>query len=175
MELVALLLAGGVGLPIPEELVLVSGGWAIWRGAADAPTLFAAALAAVVAGDLALYALGRAGVRFLVGAGIGDARLARAEAAFARSGPRLLFVARFVPGLRAAFLVAAGAARLPLAALLAADALAACLGVALWLFVGAHFGARIDAVRAILGGARLVAIGAALLLALALLLRLRRH
>lgn len=165
MQVVAALLLGGVGLPIPEELALLSAGYFIARGA-DARPLVAAALAAVLAGNLMMYLLGRFGVelglaRRLAGAG----RLARLQRAFARHGAKLLCVGRFVPGLRSTLLVAAGAGRMPLLRLVVCDGAAALAGVALWISLGGRLAAHLDRVRAVVVAARGVALTAALVAA----------
>ena len=157
------LLAGGLGLPIPEELALVSAGWFLAAGRAAAPAMVSAALAAMLAGDLLLYAAGRTGLRLgIARRGAVAARLGRLERAFARHGPLLLAGGRFVPGVRSALLVAAGAARVPLGRLVACDGAAALAGAAAWIALGWHLGPALARARAIIGAAH----GALLTLAL---------
>ncbi|HEX8950296.1 MAG TPA: VTT domain-containing protein, partial [Polyangia bacterium] len=114
VEVVAALIAGGVGLPIPEELALVTAGWFIARGEPAGPMCLGA-IAAVLAGDLVMYVAGRSARLGLVRRLVGERHIVRLEGACARYGAKLLLVARFVPGLRGALLVAAGAGRVPLA------------------------------------------------------------
>lgn len=158
MQLVAALVAGGAGLPVPEELVLAGGGYCVWRGDADLAAMLAAAWLAVLAGDAMLYTVGRlagrvAPLRRLVG----EERLARLARTFAQHGPPMIVVSRFVPGLRAGFLLAAGSARMRPLKLALVDALAACASVGLWFALGARLGPQIDRLRAAFAGARLVA------------------
>src|SRR5207253_2546361 len=91
VELAGALIAGGLGLPLPEELVLLTGGYHAWRGDVDARALIAVTLAAVLVGDATLYVLGRYGGRPLVQRFVGDARLERLDRAFAARGAVLMF------------------------------------------------------------------------------------
>jgi membrane protein DedA with SNARE-associated domain len=87
---------------------------------------------------------------------VGAARLTAVERAFARHGVVLLALGRFVPGLRAALLVAAGAARLPLRRIALADGAAALVSVSVWIAIGWRLAAHLDRARAIIGDARVV-------------------
>jgi membrane protein DedA with SNARE-associated domain len=157
LQVVLALLAGGVGLPIPEELALVTAGYWLSRQAVAPALLIPAAIAAVLAGDLMLYFAGRGG-RALGGARrrVGAERLARLERAFARHGAKLLLVGRFVPGLRSALLIAAGAARMPLFRLALCDGSAALVGAAGWIALGYRLGPELARARVIADRAHLV-------------------
>jgi membrane protein DedA with SNARE-associated domain len=150
VAVVAALLAGGVGVPIPEELALMAAGYFIAGGRADLRVMAAAAIAAVLAGDLLLYAAGRTGLQLGVARRQGVARrLAAVERAFARHGSKLILVGRFVPGVRSALLIAAGAGRMPLWRLMACDVVAALGGTALWMTLGWHLAPRFERARAV--------------------------
>ena len=163
-EVVAALVAGGVGLPLPEELALVTAGWLIARGEPAWP-MCVAALAAVIAGDLIMYTAGRGARLGLVRRAIGERRIERLEGACARYGAKLLLVARFVPGLRGALLVAAGAGRVSLVRFVACDGSAALAGAALWISVGHALGPRLDEARALIASTRGALLAIALLVA----------
>jgi membrane protein DedA with SNARE-associated domain len=154
VQLVVALVAGGLGVPLPEELALVGAGYAIYGGS-DAPTLVVAALLAVLAGDLTLYALGRGGARLgWVRRALGSRRRERLTQAFARHGAKLVLVGRFVPGLRSAMLLCAGAGHMPLLRLAAWDALGACASVALWISVGVRLGPHLERAQAMVDDGR---------------------
>ena len=171
--MVLALLAGGVGLPIPEELALLTAGWLIARGEPPWPMALGA-LAAVLAGDLAMYTAGRSARLVQVRRLVGERRLVRLERACARWGAKLLLVARFVPGLRAALLIAAGAGRVPLVRFFACDGAAALVGVTLWISAGHALGPRLDRARALVASTR-GALAVAALGALVIALVLRRR
>jgi membrane-associated protein len=174
LHLVLALLAGGVGLPLPEDVALLSGGYLLWRGLADARELWPAAVAAVVAGDLILYSIGRvAGRTPLLRRWYGEARLARLEAAFARHGARLVLLARFAIGFRAPFFVAAGACRMPLARLIACDLAGASVVVAIWFGVGRRLGPQLHRAQELVAAAGLLLPALAIAVVLALVLRRR--
>jgi membrane protein DedA with SNARE-associated domain len=171
LQLVVALLAGGLGAPIPEELALVGAGYWIWHGS-DATTLAVAGLCAVLAGDLTLYAFGRGGAQLaLVRRIVGPERRQRLERAFTRHGAKLVLAGRFVPGLRAAMLVAAGASRMPLGRMALWDGAGACAAVTLWISVGVRLGPQIARARAIVEGGRAVALAAAVVFAVVLVVR----
>ena len=123
--------AGGLGLaaamavesvfpPIPSEVVLPLAASLVASGALSFLVAVLAATAGSVLGAWVLYAMGRFGGRpALLRLGplrrIDEARLARAEAWFARRGDWLVVVGRLVPGLRAVVSIPAGTADAALA------------------------------------------------------------
>ena len=119
--------------------------------------MVACAFAAVLAGDSIMVLAGRFGARLpFARRCVGAARLAAVERAFARHGVVLLALGRFVPGLRAALFVAAGAARLPFRRIALADGAAALVSVSAWIAIGWRLAAHLDRARAIIGDARVV-------------------
>jgi membrane protein DedA with SNARE-associated domain len=122
--------AGGLGLaavmavesvvpPIPSEIVLPLAGSQLAGGDVAFLVAVLAATAGSVVGAWVLYAVGRFGGRPLLLRlqpllRIDEARLARAEAYFARRGDWLVLAGRLVPGVRALVSVPAGMARMPL-------------------------------------------------------------
>ena len=124
--------------------------------------MIACAFAAMIAGDCVMVLAGRCGTRIgLVRRCVGAARVVTLERAFARHGVVLLLGGRFVPGLRATMLIAAGVARLPLRRLFLVDGIAALAGTTLWIAIGWQLGPHLQRARAIVGSARGVAIVAA--------------
>ena len=131
--ILASLLAGGVGVPIPEELPLLAAGYLIWRG--DVPLVLALAICmlGVCAGDALLYGLGRLGwVRRM----LSPATLAIVERQYGRHGTKMLIAARFAPGLRSFFLIAAGAGRMPMRRFIPLDLASALVATLLWPSAG---------------------------------------
>lgn len=173
MQVVAALIAGGVGLPIPEELALITAGYWLSRGV-DPLTMLGCAVAAVLAGDCGMVLAGRFGAR-LARRYVGAARLASLERSFARRGVALLLAGRFVPGLRAALLVTAGAARLPLRRIAAADGAAALVGATLWIAIGWRLAPELEGARAIVASARGVVLVIACVAVAALVIERQRR
>lgn len=140
----AVLLASGFGLPIPEDLPLLIGGYCCGIGKADIRIMLPVAFAAVIGGDSIVYLLGR---RYghhvhrlpLLRRYLTQARLTKAELSFHSHGGKTLFLARFMPGLRAAVYFSAGAFKIPYWKMLAFDGSAALLSVPLWVLLAWYF------------------------------------
>ena len=141
------LLACGFGVPVPEDVSLVAGGIIAGLGYADVRLMCAVGLAGVLVGDIAVFLFGRHfGARALrlrwVARLLTPRRYARVQAKFARHGSRLMFVARFLPGLRTAvFLTAGMSGRVPFLRFLLFDGLAALISVPSWVGLG-YYGAE---------------------------------
>jgi membrane protein DedA with SNARE-associated domain len=119
LGLTAVMAVESVFPPIPSEVVLPLAGSLVASGSLSFLVAVLAATAGSVLGAWALYSLGRFGGRpALLRLGpllrIDEARLARAEAWFARRGDWLVVVGRLVPGLRAVVSIPAGTARMPI-------------------------------------------------------------
>jgi membrane protein DedA with SNARE-associated domain len=111
-------LLGNIGLPVPEEIVLLVAGYLAWRGALAIPAVILVGILSAVAGDNIGYWLGRTGGRPLLHRYgryilIPPRQVHRAEQFFASHGRRAVFFGRFLAGIR--FLVGplAGIARMP--------------------------------------------------------------
>jgi membrane protein DedA with SNARE-associated domain len=143
------LLFFGFTLPIPEELALVIAGLTLRGVGASYPEVLALACVALALADLGYYSIARfigprfLRIRFLRGL-IKSERIEESERYFARRGPRIVFICRFVVGLRAAAIMSAGFFRLPLGRFLAYDLPALCLGTPLWLAAGFSLGLQFE-------------------------------
>lgn len=148
-----LLLAGGLALPIPEDVVLVSAGIVAGLGHAGLADMLVITFLGVLLGDVAMYAIGwHWGNRIrqwrffdrLVSA----EREAGIRAAFARRGIWFVFAARFLWGIRVAVYLVAGMSRqIVPARFLLADGLAVLLTVPVKVvlgFYGAHHRAWLE-------------------------------
>jgi membrane protein DedA with SNARE-associated domain len=136
------LLVSGFGVPIPEDVSLVAGGIIAGLDDANVHVMCVVGLAGVLIGDATMFAIGRHfGERALrlrwVAHVLTPRRYAQVKARFERHGNRLMFLARFLPGLRAAvFLTAGMTRRIGFARFLLLDGLAALISVPLWVWVG---------------------------------------
>jgi membrane protein DedA with SNARE-associated domain len=134
--ILAALWAGGLGLPVPEEVPIVTAGVLAHRGVVRWWLALAVCLTGVLSADVALYWAGRhwgdrALDRPLLRRLLDPARLDRLATAYRRHGVVIVFAARHVAGFRSAAFLTAGIARIPFAKFLAADGLAAGYGVPL--------------------------------------------
>jgi membrane protein DedA with SNARE-associated domain len=140
-----LLVLCGLGIPIPEDIILVAGGYVASEQGDDVLPMMFAGLAGILAGDGLIFVLGRRfGIamaertflrRFLT-----VERIAHVDVLFRRHGPKILLAARFTPGVRAVTYFTAGAIRLPFWKFLFFDGLAALVSAPLWVFLGYRYG-----------------------------------
>jgi membrane protein DedA with SNARE-associated domain len=128
------LFAGGLGLPIPEEVPIVAGGVLAQQEVVRWWIALPVCLAGVLAGDTALYWIGRHwGEKILdwrpVRRVLSHAREEALRARYRKHGVKIVFLARHVMGLRAAAFLTAGIAGVPFWRFLAVDSVAAVIGV----------------------------------------------
>lgn len=164
------LLVGSVGVPLPEDVALITAGVLIHREVVDPTVAFAVVFAGVLGGDAILFFTARR-----LGPAAYETRLfrrllpperrARMEQAFQRHGGRMVFIGRHLAGLRAAVFAMAGINQLAPRRFFVWDALAACITVPLTVALGYFGSAHIDRVQAgIAKTEHYVFLGAALLL-----------
>jgi membrane protein DedA with SNARE-associated domain len=188
------LLLCGFGLPLPEDVILVTGGVLAWLASPlDSPTLRAlpldgglrrmvlVGLLGILAGDSVIYWMGRR-----LGARIAEFRLLRrlvppdklqrVERLLRRRGNVVVVIARYLPGLRAPTYFTVGHSRLPYWQFLFFDGLAALVSAPLWVCLGFWFGDDIE--RAAVEAARFshyILLGVAVVLAALLFRWLQRR
>ena len=136
----------GAGLPLPEDITLVAGGVIAGLGYANVHAMFALAMFGVLLGDSAIFLLGHHyGARMLkwrlVARVLTPSRYAMVQEKFVRYGNRMLFIARFLPGMRTTVYITAGTShRVSFLRFLLIDGLAALISVPFWVYLG-YFGA----------------------------------
>lgn len=139
--LVVILLLCGIGLPLPEDIVLITAG--LLAGSKGHSCIAASVVmyAGVVAGDSLAFTVGRHfGMRVLAFRwtlrvfSLEKQRLI--QKLFTRYGSFVFFVARFLPGLRAGIFCMAGALKASYARFLFFDGVAAVISVPLWVWFG---------------------------------------
>ncbi|MCA2959264.1 MAG: DedA family protein [Silvanigrellales bacterium] len=141
------LLACGFGVPIPEDITLVAGGIISGLGYTNVHIMLLVSLAGVLIGDGTMFALGRVfGGRILkvrfVARFLTAERYAMVQAQFEKYGNWVLFVARFMPGLRSPIFMTAGITRrVSFWRFLLMDGFAALISVPIWVYLG-YYGAN---------------------------------
>ena len=146
------LLACGLGLPLPEDVALITGGYLVFLGHADLWIMLVVGFTGILAGDSAVFCLGRWGRRAgtspggMLGRHLTPERIAKVEAQFAKRGSLMVAIARFLPGIRAATYFVAGGARMPYGRFILFDGLAALLSAPFFVLAGWHFGEEIGRV-----------------------------
>jgi len=145
------LIACGFGVPIPEDITLVSGG--VICGLAismDVHLMVTIALLGVIIGDGTMFMLGKLlGPRVkkvpLLNNVFTEKRYKQMQEKVHKYGNRILFVARFLPGLRAPIFMTAGISRrVSYWKFLVMDGGAALISVPLWVYAGYYFAHDLD-------------------------------
>ena len=169
LALFALALGDALGVPVPGDSALVVAGGLAAEGRFALPAVIGVASIAALLGDAIAYEAGRRGGRRLLQrdgplAAHRRAVLRRAERLYARHGALAVFVAKFIPGVRAVSAVTAGSAGMPRSTFAAIDALA-CLSwttaTASIAYAAGPTGALVLVVTGLLLTAAGLAIGAA--------------
>ena len=152
----ALLCATGLGSPVPEDLLLLSGGYLISAGVFSWPLTLPVAITGVVGSDLMLYGFGRRMRTHQPGGWAGRIiplkRLQRPAPWFARAGAAAVLAARLVPGTRAIVFISAGLHGVRPLLFLLFDIAGALIWVPLLLWVGAAIGEEIGGLGTLLAG-----------------------
>src|SRR5207244_4412162 len=118
LGLFLVLIAAGLGVPLPEDIPLVASGWLVYPDKSKLYLMMATGLVGVMVGDSLLFNMGR---RY--GDHVFEHRwlrriakpwlLDRARHHYLHHGAKVLFAARFMPGLRSVLFLTAGAFRVP--------------------------------------------------------------
>ncbi|MEO8459646.1 MAG: DedA family protein [Dokdonella sp.] len=143
----AVLLICGFGVPIPEDITLVAGGIIAGLGYADVHVMCVVGIVGALIGDSVMFLTGyHLGFRAIklrwISWLLTPRRYARVQEKFSRYGNRLMFIARFLPGLRSPIFLTAGMTRrVSFARFILLDGAAALISVPIWVYLG-FFGAE---------------------------------
>lgn len=152
--ILGILVACGLGFPLPEDLPLIATGILIADGTMEWGMALAVTLGGVLLGDIILFYLGRRmGMRILESKRnflFKPKKVRRTRAYFRKYGDKIVFFARFVAGFRAVAFFMAGALKMRFSRFILLDAIAAVLSVPLWVgagyFLGIKFGSEIQSI-----------------------------
>lgn len=146
-----LFLLCGMGLPLPEEIVLIAGGYicAKFPDKAALPWMMVWCAGAILSGDFLPYVLGRTfGPRLLrlrwLRVFATRKRLGSFDRWFRRRGDLVIFIARFLPGIRSVAFFTAGSMKMRLGRFLLLDSMGIVVIVPLLTWVGYHSAGYID-------------------------------
>ncbi len=143
------LVACGLGLPVPEEVTLIGAGYASHLGKTNVVLATVVCGAGILAGDTCLFVLGRLfglplARRWPFRRHLTPERIERLRAAYARYGARLIFLVRVVPVVRAVAHFTAGTLRFRYLTFAAMDGLGITLTVPISVWLAYYFGSQID-------------------------------
>jgi len=139
-----LLVACGLGLPLPEDVALITGGYLAGKGppigVGSLPLMILVGLAGILIGDSIIFkagaTYGEALLQTRLGRHIPGERVERIIGLFERHGPKFVMMARFLPGVRAVTYFVAGTTGVPYWKFLLYDGIAACASAPGWVLLG---------------------------------------
>ena len=178
LAIFVLVILGNIGVPLPEETVLILAGYMVWQGDLRLPIVLAVGFVSAVAGDNLGYWIGReygqATVERYARWVLGNAqRLESMRGLVTRYGPLSVFGARFLPGLRFLAGPLAGAAGLRPLPFFVANVCGASLyvplAVGLGYAVGYGLGDYVARLERVVGQVEHLVLLGAVLIALALM------
>jgi membrane protein DedA with SNARE-associated domain len=175
-----LLLAGGVAVPVPEELVQLTAGFLAHHGYLRFVPAVVACWAGIVSGDFVWYSLARRHGERIVGSRavrkvLTPRRRAWLERHFARHAFLTIVVARHTSGLRLAGFALAGTHGVRPGTFLLADGLSALVSVPLVVWAGWLFSEHLERAKGDVRRVELAILALVLLVALAALAVRRRR
>ena len=145
----SVLFACGVGVPIPEDITIVTAGYLAYSENIELPWAIVVCFFGVLSGDFILFSLGRIfgrhfldlpGVRFIMT----PERVALAQEKLKNNEKKVCFIARFLAGFRAPIYLSAGMLGVRPVVFVSLDSLAAAISVPLLTYLGYYFGDEID-------------------------------
>lgn len=147
----AVLLACGLGLPLPEDITLFTMGYLAYNGIVDFKASVVVCLVGVLAGDVMIYYFGHHYGAKLAKRGffaklLPPERMDKTRKLFKKLGNKVVFAARFMPGLRAPTYFSAGTLGMPFRVFLFYDGVAALISVPMLVSVVYYFGDQVDRV-----------------------------
>jgi membrane protein DedA with SNARE-associated domain len=150
-KLAGLLLLCGLGLPVPEDISLISAGYLAHLGTVEIHAVFLVCFVAVLGGDTLAFTVGRSFGTRLLASRFGHRyftpkRQRRVRAYFRTYGSKVVFIARFLPGLRFSIFLSAGMLHVRPYVFIVYDSLAALVSVPFLVYSAFYFGDRIDQV-----------------------------
>jgi membrane protein DedA with SNARE-associated domain len=148
-KLAGILLLCGLGVPIPEDISLISAGYLAHLGTVDLHTIFLVCFAAVLGGDSLAFTMGRIFGTKILASRFGHRyfnpkRQRRVRAYFRTYGSKVIFIARFLPGLRFSIFLSAGMLHVRPYVFIVYDSMAALLSVPFLVYLAYYFGDKID-------------------------------
>jgi membrane protein DedA with SNARE-associated domain len=143
-----LLFACGLGLPLPEDVPLIIGGYFVGTGHLNLGVLGVCAWLGIIGGDCVLYYMGcRYGLNItrlpLIGHHFTEKRIKGVEKLFEDYGVWVVAVCRLLAGVRGAMVVAAGIIRYNFVTFVIADGIAALISGGMWVGIGYWAGKKL--------------------------------
>ena len=177
--LTGVLLLCGFGLPLPEDVILITGGYLAYSGYMDVYIFLPLALAGVLLGDCSVFMIGKKtgdsilNHRFL-SKFIKPFHIKKAKAVIEKYHDRIFFLARFFPGFRSAIFYTGGALKTKFAKFFLYDSIAALISVPALVLASYFAGEYIDEVLKVAKGVQTVLILAGIVIVIYGVIKIRR-
>jgi membrane protein DedA with SNARE-associated domain len=149
--LISILVLCGFGLPLPEDVILITGGYLAYSDYMNIRIFLVLAMAGVMIGDSIMFLLGRKtgpsilNHRFL-SKFIKPFHIRKARFVIEKYHERIFFIARFLPGLRSAIFFTGGALKTRFMKFFLYDGIAALISVPALVLGSYYCGEYIDQV-----------------------------
>jgi membrane protein DedA with SNARE-associated domain len=172
---------GNLGVPVPEETVLIAAGFLASRGLLDLEWVYVVAVASAVIGDCCGFLIGRTGGQHLLERLAARfefvrRRIDRLRLFFDQHGSKAVFMARFITGARFLAGPMAGAAGMPFLRFLGWNVMGALIWCSLMVTIGYLMGDEFwRAIGFVHWGARWIALVIALIAVAAFIVRWWTH
>ena len=177
--LTGILLLCGFGLPLPEDVILITGGYLAYSGYIDITIFLPLAIAGVLLGDSSMFIIGKKtgdsilNHRFL-SKFISPFHIKKAKAVIEKYHDKIFFLARFFPGFRAAIFYTGGALKTKFIKFFLYDSIAALISVPALVLASYFGGEYIDEVLKIAKGVQAILILVAILILIYVVIKVRR-
>ena len=147
-----LLILGGIGLPFPEDAVLILSGFFIAHNMMKPVPTILTIYAGLMVADYFLYSMGKKYGRMIVTHKrfqriVSPDKLAKMEKRFQEKGSLVILIGRHIVGLRAQLLIAAGIMRMPATKFLLADGITSIFTIVLMVGAGYAGGNSLQVIR----------------------------
>lgn len=145
----------GLGLPLPEDVSLILGGYLVHDGKAQLEWMMLTGYLGIIVGDSMIFYFGRR-VGSKVGASpsgffariVTPEKRARVEQLFKKHGEKIVMIARFLPGVRAVTYFTAGSVGMKWRRFAFYDSIAALGSAPIFVYLGYRFGGELDSLIA---------------------------
>lgn len=146
-----ILLACGLGVPLPEDVSLILGGFLVYEERAQLLAMMATGYLGIILGDSLIFYFGRR-IGSKVGAKqtgffsriVTPEKRARVEGLFKKHGEKIVMAARFLPGVRAVTYFTAGSVGMKYSHFIFFDSVAALLSAPGFVYLGYRFGDKLE-------------------------------
>ncbi|MBX7096627.1 MAG: DedA family protein [Myxococcaceae bacterium] len=146
-----ILMACGLGVPLPEDVSLILGGFLVFEERANLQLMMLTGFLGILMGDSLIFLAGRRlGTKVGKEGGGFFSRIVtpekrkRVEGLFARNGEKIVMIARFMPGVRAVTYFTAGSAHMKYSRFIFFDGLAALVSAPAFVYLGYRFGGELE-------------------------------